>query len=124
MVGRPKPQVLIKSIDPNNADYEITIIAAKSYWVITYRDEPINIVIQNVSPQSWTNPKRYGKLAYPQKGHCIRKAKTLNKLFNTQDFNYKEIKMELIPQNGPGPIRVPSQRPPVPNPIPGKFPGR
>lgn len=31
---------------------------------------------------------------------------------------------QYIPQNGPGPIRVPNRMPPKPNPIPDRFPGR
>lgn len=92
MPGRPKPQILLQTPDPLDADINIQIARAQGYYIILYDGEPINIISVNTSQRLWTNTKHYIKTGYAHKGHAFARCRKLNSLFKTDKFTVKELK--------------------------------
>jgi len=92
MSGRPKPRILLKTLDPKLKHIEVQVVPTQAYYIIQYDNKHINIIHENRSQHLWANTRRYMKTGYPHPGHAERHAEKLNKLFNTDKFTVKEIK--------------------------------
>ena len=91
MSGRPKPYIVLDTINPKNNNQLIEVTLGESYYVILFDNKPCNIILTNRDPRLWMNTKRYHKTGYINKAHAQRRVDQLNKLFNTKLFSIKEI---------------------------------
>ena len=92
MTGRPKPRILLRTLDPRLKHIEVQIVPSEAYYVIMYDNKPMNIIHENRSQHLWTNTRRYMKTGYPHRGHADRHCAKLNTLFDTDKFTVKEIR--------------------------------
>ena len=83
-MSRPKPKVLIETIDKNTYKTE-QILASQGIWAVYYEDGPINIKTFNMLTQ-YPGPK-YKKVSFSNRGHAINLCKKLNAHFRTDKFS-------------------------------------
>lgn len=82
-MARPKPTVLIESIDSKTYKSE-QVLKSDGIYAVYYQGSPINLRSVNTLI-SYPGPK-YKKSSFSNSGHALNLAKKLNALFKTEDF--------------------------------------
>ena len=83
-MSRPKPRILLESVDDNMRAYQVC--EADAIYAVCYKGAPVKI-------KTWTNIEipypgpKYAKTAFPTSGHAFNLANRLNKKFTTSDFS-------------------------------------
>lgn len=85
---RPKPTVLLESVDPKTYKAE-QVLQAEAIFAVFYNEEPINIRTLN-HLVSYPGPK-YKKSSFSAPGHALNLAERLNKLFETSEFHVHKL---------------------------------
>lgn len=81
-MSRPKPTVLLQSIDPKTYKAE-QVLASDAIYAVFYDDRPINLrSLQTIIDDG---PK-YKKVSFSNSGHAFNLCDKLNKLFKTEKF--------------------------------------
>lgn len=84
-MARPKARVIADREFMDGKRWEI--LAAEYTYIITYRNEPVNIRIVDVM----TTAVKYKKLSYTNIGNAIGQVKYLNHKFATEDFSLIKV---------------------------------
>jgi hypothetical protein len=96
-MSRPKPTVLIESVNKHNYKSE-QVLSADAIYSVFYQGKPINLRVLNTLI-SYPGPK-YKKVSFSNPGHAFNLSERLNKKFNTRDFAvYKLSVGELVTEN-------------------------
>lgn len=82
-MARPKPRILLESIDPKTYKAE-QVLEADAVYAVFHLGKPINLRTLS-SLVSYPGPK-YKKTQFSNKGYAVNLAKRLNALFDTADF--------------------------------------
>jgi hypothetical protein len=82
-MSRPKPHVLLESVDKKTYKSE-QVLQAEAIWAVFYKGEPFNLKSANVLT-NYPGPK-YKKVSFSNPGHAHNLAKKLNDMFNCSDF--------------------------------------
>lgn len=82
-MSRPKPKVLIESINRQTYSSE-QVLAASGIWAVFYDGSPINLRFCNILVDN--KGTKYRKVSFSNSGHAINLAKKLNVKFNTDKF--------------------------------------
>lgn len=82
-MSRPKPKVLLESIDKKTYKAE-QILEAEAIWAVFYKGAPFNLKSFN-SLVNYPGPK-YKKVSFSNPGHARNLAKKLNLTFGSSDF--------------------------------------
>lgn len=82
-MSRPKPTVLLESVDKKTYKSE-QVLQAEAIWAVFYKGEPFNLKSANVLT-NYPGPK-YKKVSFSNPGHAHNLAKKLNDMFNCRDF--------------------------------------
>jgi hypothetical protein len=83
-MSRPKPKILLESINKENYKVE-QILESDAIWAVFYKDQPFNLKSSS-NVHSYPGPK-YKKVSFSNPGHAKNLCKKLNKLFKTKDFS-------------------------------------
>lgn len=92
MSGRPKPKILSQIPDPKNRTREIQVVEGEGFYIVTYKDQFINVINIDRDQKYWQNVRKYIRTGYANRAHAERLKDKLNKYFKTEDFKLKEIK--------------------------------
>jgi hypothetical protein len=87
-MSRPKPTVLLESIDKKTYKSE-QVLKAEAIWAVFYKDEPFNLKSANMLT-SYPGPK-YKKVSFSNPGHAFNLSKKLNEMFNCSDFSVVKL---------------------------------
>jgi len=87
-MSRPKPTVLLESIDKKTYRSE-QILQAEAIWAVFYKQNPFNLKSFN-SITNYPGPK-YKKTSFSNPGHAHNLAKRLNSLFECDDFSVVKL---------------------------------
>lgn len=87
-MSRPKPQVLLESVNKKTYKAE-QILEAEAIWAVFYKNEPFNLKSFN-SLTSYPGPK-YKKVSFSNPGHAHNLAKKLNLTFGCEDFQVVKL---------------------------------
>jgi hypothetical protein len=87
-MSRPKPTVLLESIDKKTYKSE-QVLKAEAIWAVFYKDEPFNLKSANMLT-SYPGPK-YKKVSFSNPGHAFNLSKKLNEMFNCLDFSVVKL---------------------------------
>jgi hypothetical protein len=87
-MSRPKPQVLLESVNKKTYKAE-QILEAEAIWAVFYKHEPFNLKSFN-SLTSYPGPK-YKKVSFSNPGHAHNLAKKLNLTFGCGDFQVVKL---------------------------------
>jgi hypothetical protein len=82
-MSRPKPTVLLESIDKKTYKSE-QVLQAEAIWAVFYQGAPFNLKSANVLT-NYPGPK-YKKTSFSNPGHAHNLASKLNSTFNCNDF--------------------------------------
>ena len=82
-MSRPKPNVLLESIDDNMRAYQVC--EADAIYAVCYKGRPVKIRTYSNIEIPYPGPK-YAKSSFPSSGHAFNLADKLNEKFNTSDF--------------------------------------
>ena len=82
-MSRPKPEILLESINKHTYKTE-QILSADAIYSVFYKGKPINLRVANTLV-SYPGPK-YKKVSFSNSGHAFNLAERLNKKFNTDEF--------------------------------------
>lgn len=86
-MARPPAPLLLSHADPSGTEWQI--LAASSYYAITYKGQLVNI--RTFSHATINNPPKYKKTGYTNLGNCLAAVRKLNDFFQTTDFGYTTI---------------------------------
>ena len=82
-MARPKPTILLESIDPKTYKAE-QVLEAGAIYAVFHQGKPINLrTLSRIV--SYPGPK-YKKCSFSNPGHALNLAERLNRLFKTTDF--------------------------------------
>lgn len=87
-MSRPKPNVLLESVDKKTYKSE-QVLQAEAIWAVFYKGEPFNLKSANVLT-NYPGPK-YKKVSFSNPGHAHNLAKKLNDMFNCSDFDVYKL---------------------------------
>ena len=87
-MSRPKPTVLLESIDKKTYKSE-QVLKAEAIWAVFYQGEPFNLKSANVLT-NYPGPK-YKKVSFSNPGHAHNLSKKLNDMFNCNDFSVVKL---------------------------------
>ena len=87
-MSRPKPQVLLESVNKKTYKAE-QILEAEAIWAVFYKNEPFNLKSFN-NLTSYPGPK-YKKVSFSNPGHAHNLAKKLNLTFGCGDFQVVKL---------------------------------
>lgn len=82
-MSRPKPTVLLETVDIKTKKAE-QVIYAEAIYAVFYKGKPINLKMFS-TVTDYPGPK-YRKTSFPSPAHAFNLADRLNKRFNTSDF--------------------------------------
>jgi len=82
-MSRPKPEIILESIDKRTYKTE-QVLSADAIYSVFYKGEPINLRVGNTLV-SYPGPK-YKKVSFSNSGHAFNLAERLNKKFGCADF--------------------------------------
>lgn len=82
-MARPKPTVIMESVDPTTYKAE-QVLEADAIYAVFYQGQPINVRTLN-HLVSYPGPK-YKKSSFSNPGHALNLAEKLNAKFSTCDF--------------------------------------
>lgn len=86
-MARPKPNIL-HSVDlDDGATWDI--LQAEHQYMITYQGQVCGVRQHNFMHAN--SGYRYKKLSYPNHGNAVAQARRLNDMFNTTDFDIKQV---------------------------------
>ncbi len=85
-MARPSATTLLTSMTD---DIEYEVLAATTYYYITYKELPITLRTTYWGSQG--RLVKYAKTGFTSQASVIRLADTLNKRYNCQDFSYVKI---------------------------------
>ena len=83
-MSRPKPQVLIETVNKQTYKTE-QVLASEGVWAVFYDNKPINLKTSNMLTQ-YPGPK-YKKVSFSNPGHAKNLARKLNNQFFTEKFS-------------------------------------
>lgn len=86
-MARPSAPLLLSQLDETGTEWQV--LAADSYYAITYKGQLVNIRTFNHS--TILNPPKYKKTGYTNLGNCQATVRKLNEIFMTEDFGYIAI---------------------------------
>jgi len=92
-MSRPKPQVLLESVNKKTYKAE-QILEAEAIWAVFYKNEPFNLKSFN-SLTSYPGPK-YKKVSFSNPGHAHNLAKKLNLTFGCEDFQVVKLTTGIV----------------------------
>jgi len=96
-MARPKPVIILESINPKTYKAE-QVLEADAIYAVFYKGKPVNLRTLN-HLVSYPGPK-YKKVSFSNSGHAFNLAERLNKLFKTCDFDvYKLTNGEVYKEN-------------------------
>ena len=87
-MSRPKPTILLESINKTTYKSE-QVLSASAIYSVFYQGKPINLRILNTLV-SYPGPK-YKKVSFSNSGHAFNLAEKLNKTFSTTDFKVVKL---------------------------------
>lgn len=90
-MARPSPEIIEEQLV---GESRWQILKADSYFVITYKDRPINLRVVSYNMQGET--VKYKKLTYTNQGNADAQARTLNYRFKCQDFAVMQVDFEEL----------------------------
>lgn len=86
-MSRPAPEIINEVELGNGAIWQV--LAAENYYVITYKNRPINL---RVVSYSLDGPViKYKKLTYANLGNALAQVRTLNHRFKCKDFDVVQV---------------------------------
>ena len=88
-MSRPKPKILLESINKTTYKYE-QVLGADAIYSVFYDSKPINLRILHTLVD-YPGPK-YKKVSFSNSGHAINLAKKLNKAFDCDEFTVVLLK--------------------------------
>lgn len=88
-MSRPKPQVLIETVDKATYKNE-QVLASEGIWAVYYDGTPINLKTSNYLVHQ-PGPK-YKKVSFSNPGHAINLCKKLNTQFKSDKFSVVLLK--------------------------------
>lgn len=96
-MSRPKPEILLESINKQTYKAE-QILSADAIYSVFYKNKPINLRVLN-KLVSYPGPK-YKKVSFSNSGHAFNLSERMNKLFDTEDFQVIKLTSgEVISEN-------------------------
>jgi hypothetical protein len=92
-MARPKPTIILESVNPKNYKAE-QVLDADAIYAVSYQGKPVNLrTLSHLI--SYPGPK-YKKVSFSNSGHAFNLAERLNKLFKSTEFAvYKLTQGEL-----------------------------
>lgn len=95
-MARPKPNIILDSVDKNYNSEQI--LEAGAIFAVYYENKPINLRTLNTLV-NYPGPK-YKKVSFSNSGHAFNLADRLNDKFNTDQFTVvKLLDGETITRN-------------------------
>jgi len=82
-MSRPKPNVILESVDDNMRAYQVC--EADAIYAVCYKGRPVKIRTYSNIEIPYPGPK-YAKSSFPSSGHAFNLAERLNEKFETSDF--------------------------------------
>jgi len=82
-MARPKPTILLESLDSKTYKAE-QVLEADHVYAVYYKAKPINLRSLNTLI-TYPGPK-YKKVNFSNPGHALNLAERLNELFHVEDF--------------------------------------
>jgi len=93
-MARPKPTIILESVDPKTYKAE-QVLAADAIYSVYYKGRPINLRTLN-KIMNYPGPK-YKKCSFSNSGHALNLAERLNHMFKIDDFEvYRLVEGELF----------------------------
>lgn len=86
-MARPKPNIILDSVDKNYNSEQI--LEAGAIFAVYYENKPINLRTLNTLV-NYPGPK-YKKVSFSNSGHAFNLADRLNKKFNTDQFTVVKL---------------------------------
>ena len=87
-MARPKPTIILESVNPKNYKAE-QVLDAEAIYAVFYQGKPINLrTLSHLV--SYPGPK-YKKVSFSNSGHAFNLAERLNKTFKTTDFSVYKL---------------------------------
>lgn len=82
-MARPKPTIILESVNPKTYKAE-QVLDADAIYAVFYQGKPINLrTLSHLI--SYPGPK-YKKVSFSNSGHAFNLAERLNKMFKTTEF--------------------------------------
>jgi len=82
-MSRPKPEIILESIDKHTYKAE-QVLSADAIYSVFYQGKPINLRVSNTLV-SYPGPK-YKKVSFSNSGHAFNLADRMNKKYVTDEF--------------------------------------
>lgn len=87
-MSRPKPEVLLESVNKTTYKAE-QVLSADAIYSVFFEGKPINLRTLHTLV-SYPGPK-YKKVSFSNPGHAFNLAERLNKIFNTEEFKVVKL---------------------------------
>lgn len=87
-MSRPKPEVLLESVNKTTYKAE-QVLSADAIYSVFFEGKPINLRTLHTLV-SYPGPK-YKKVSFSNPGHAFNLAERLNKMFNTEKFSVVKL---------------------------------
>jgi hypothetical protein len=87
-MSRPKPTILLESVNKQTYKAE-QVLSASAIYSVFYQDSPINLRTLHTLV-SYPGPK-YKKVSFSNSGHAFNLAERLNKIFSTDEFKVVKL---------------------------------
>lgn len=92
-MSRPKPRVLLESINKTTYKAE-QVLDAEAIYSVFYQENPINLRTLHTLV-SYPGPK-YKKVSFSNPGHAFNLAQRLNKIFQTNEFSVVKLSQGTV----------------------------
>ena len=87
-MSRPKPEVLLESVNKTTYKAE-QVLSADAIYSVFFEGKPINLRTLHTLV-SYPGPK-YKKVSFSNPGHAFNLAERLNKIFSTEEFKVVKL---------------------------------